>query len=91
LDEKLKAERSEVIRKISNENRIQYMDSMIGKKQRILIEKVDGNGMAHGYGEHYLPILFKAPDAARNVFREVVMKTVEPADPPLILGEFIPD
>lgn len=88
LDEKIKSERSEVIRNVSNENRILYMDSMIGKNQRVLIEKTDKKGMAHGYGEHYLPIDFKTNDSSRNVFREVVLESVIAADPPVLLGKY---
>jgi len=87
LDEKIKMERSEVIRKISYENRILYMNSMIGKKQGVLIEKTDKKGRAHGYGEHYLPIDFKTADSTRNVFREVILEAVDPSDPPLLSGK----
>jgi len=89
LEEKIKSERSELIRKISEENRLHYMESMIGKTQRVLIEKVDDMGMAQGYGDHYLPISFQVPDSTRNVFRKTVLKQLKPADPPSILGEFI--
>lgn len=89
-DEKLKSERSEVIRLISVKNRIRYMNSMLGKKQRVLIEKIDKKGMAHGYGEHYLPTYFPLSEGTKNVFRDVSLKTVDPADPPHILGEYIP-
>jgi threonylcarbamoyladenosine tRNA methylthiotransferase MtaB len=46
--EKIKSERSEVIRKVSEENRMRYMQSMIGKEQLVLIEKVDSMGLAPG-------------------------------------------
>jgi threonylcarbamoyladenosine tRNA methylthiotransferase MtaB len=86
LDEKIKADRSEVIRNISNENRILYMESMIGKTQRVLIEKISKKGVAHGYGEHYLPIDFKVENSTRNVFRDVVLKETQASDPPLLKG-----
>ncbi len=84
--EKVKSERSEVIRKISQENRIQYMQSMTGKAQRVLIEKVDRKGMAHGYGEHYLPVKFPACDGNRNSFRKVRLEKVEPGKSPVLRG-----
>ena len=84
--EKVKSERSEVIRKISEENRIQYMQSMTGKAQRVLIEKVDRKGMAHGYGEHYLPVKFPACDGNRNSFRKVRLEKVEPGKSPVLRG-----
>jgi threonylcarbamoyladenosine tRNA methylthiotransferase MtaB len=86
LGEKIKAERSEVIRKISKENRIQYMNSMIGREQRVLVEKVSSGGVAHGYGEHYLPIDFRVENSSRNVFRNVVLEETLASDPPLLKG-----
>jgi threonylcarbamoyladenosine tRNA methylthiotransferase MtaB len=86
LEEKIKAERSEVIRQISEENRLNYMDSMLGKTQRVLIEKVSGEDVAQGYGEHYLPLQFSTPDRTQNIFQDVVLEKVNPADPPMIIA-----
>jgi threonylcarbamoyladenosine tRNA methylthiotransferase MtaB len=82
--ESIKSERSEVIRKLSEENRLHFMNSMIGKEQRVLIERVGSKGMAQGYGEHYLPVKFPAPDSTRNVFRNVRLEKVEAAENPFI-------
>ena len=78
VEEKVKSERSEVIRKISDNSRLSYMDSMLKKKQKVLVEKVDGRGMAHGYGEHYLPVKFPTADPSRNRFETVVLDRTEP-------------
>ena len=86
IEERIKAERSEIIRQISEENRLDYMFSMVGKTERILIEKVNDKGMAQGYGEHYLPIQFSAPLRTKNIFQDVVLEKVNPADPPLIIA-----
>jgi threonylcarbamoyladenosine tRNA methylthiotransferase MtaB len=86
LDEKIKAERSEVIRQISIENRMQYMGSMHGKTQRVLIEKISKKGVAHGYGEHYLPVDFASEHATRNAFREVLLEETQASDPPVLKG-----
>jgi threonylcarbamoyladenosine tRNA methylthiotransferase MtaB len=86
LEERIKSERSEVIRSVSEENRLLYMDTMTGKEQRVLIEKVDRKGVAHGYGEHYLPVQFPASDGTRNIFRKVKLKKVESAETPFIHG-----
>jgi len=77
VEEKVKTERSELIRKISESNRLAYMDSMLKKTQRILVEKVDPGGMAHGYGEHYLPLRYPTADPARNRFEHVVLDHTE--------------
>jgi len=86
LEERIKSQRSETIRIISEENRIRYMNSMLGKEQRVLIEKVDSKGMAHGYGEHYLPLTFPTIDPAKNRFQQVLLEQVEASEPPVIKG-----
>jgi len=84
IEERIKAERSEVIRQISEENRLNYMSSMIGKTERVLIEKVNSKGRAQGYGEHYLPIHFSTPLRTENMFRDVLLEKVEAGDNPFI-------
>ena len=86
VEERIKSERSEVIRKLSEGIRIQYMQSMTGKQQRVLVEKVDEKGIAHGYGEHYLPVHFPTGNPARNRFEEVILKQVHPGDSPYLTG-----
>lgn len=86
LEEKIKSQRSEVIRKISEENRLRYMELMLGKEQRVLIEKVDDKGLAHGYGEHYLPVQFKAAQAGKNMFQQVMLDSVNTSETPTIKG-----
>ncbi|MFH0759331.1 MAG: tRNA (N(6)-L-threonylcarbamoyladenosine(37)-C(2))-methylthiotransferase MtaB [Bacteroidota bacterium] len=86
LEERIKTERSENIRQISEENRINYMQNMTGKKQRVLVEQVDKNGMARGYGEHYLPIRFQTSNHTRNRFEDVVMERVDLSEPPFMTG-----
>ncbi len=89
LEEKIKSQRSEVIRNISKENRILYMESMVGKEQRVLTEKMDKNGVAHGYGEHYLPVDFSTTAPAKNQFRNVILKSVNKSETPTIFGSEI--
>ena len=68
VPEKVKAERSEVMRQISLENKIKYFESMQSKTQRMLIERIDSRGVARGYGEHYVPILLNNPSTDKNSF-----------------------
>jgi len=86
LEEGIKSERSEMVRRLSDENRIRFMESMLGKQQRVLVEKVDGRGMARGYGEHYLPVRFPARDSTRNRFEQVVLDRVDASGPPVMKG-----
>ncbi len=84
VQEQIKAERSEVIRHISEKNRLLYMEEMLGKTERVLIEKLNRAGVAQGYGEHYLPIHFPAPHHAKNIFAEVQLDKIGSGDTPFI-------
>jgi threonylcarbamoyladenosine tRNA methylthiotransferase MtaB len=84
VPEKTKEARSETIRQISEENRIRYMASMTGRPQRVLIEKVDAQGIARGYGEHYLPVTFRTGSAATNRFCDVVLQKVVQGNHPVM-------
>jgi len=86
VEERIKSERSELVRKLTEENRISYMESMIGKQERVLVERVDGKGMARGYGEHYLPVHFPTADQGRNRFEDVLLEKVVPGETPFISG-----
>jgi len=86
LEEHIKAERSEIIRQISEESRLQYMNSMIGLTQRVLIEKINHRGEARGYGEHYLPVQFSTALRSKNQFQEIRLDSIVPGDPPLMRG-----
>ena len=68
VPEKVKTERSEVMRQISLENKIKYFESMQGKTQRMLIERIDGKGTARGYGENYIPVILNNCKAEKNTF-----------------------
>jgi threonylcarbamoyladenosine tRNA methylthiotransferase MtaB len=68
IPEKVKTERSEVMRQISLENKTKYYESMQGRNQRMLIERIDSKGTARGYGENYIPITLNAKDLEKNTF-----------------------
>ena len=59
---------------------------MLEKQQLVLIEKIDQSRMAHGYGEHYLPVTFPTKETATNRFRKVVLNQLETSEPPTMLG-----
>jgi threonylcarbamoyladenosine tRNA methylthiotransferase MtaB len=85
---KVMTARSEIIRNLSEENRREYMHSMQGKEQRVLIEKVAG-GMARGYGEHYLPVTFAVDDPTTNRFEQVRLTGTTPSADPVMQGTLI--
>ena len=68
VPEKAKTERSEVMRQISLENKTKYFMMMQGRKQRMLVERIDGKGIARGYGENYLPIIANGKGTEKNAF-----------------------
>lgn len=68
IPEIVKEERSKIIQKVSEENRIKYLNSMLGQKQTVLVEKTGPSGMAYGYGEHYIPVVFRYNEANTNSF-----------------------
>jgi threonylcarbamoyladenosine tRNA methylthiotransferase MtaB len=73
---KIMTERSEHVRLYSEKIRLEYLQSMIGKRQRVLVEKVE-SGVASGYGEHYVPVKFVSEDASKNRFEDVELTGVE--------------
>ena len=89
LEERIKIERSEKVRKLADENRLAYMNSMLGKEQRVLVEKVDRKGLAHGYGEHYLPVSFATGKQDRNWFADVVLEGIEKEAAPVMSASIL--
>lgn len=71
IPEKIKNQRSAVIRAISEENKLRYLQMMQGKTQRMLIERFLSDGTACGYGEHYIPLRVKNEKLERNTFVDV--------------------
>ena len=78
VQEKIKTERSLIIRDIAESNKLKYRSSFIGKTQNVLVEKIDKRGIASGYGEHYIPVKFKADDrTCAKDFRNVKITGIE--------------
>ena len=71
VPEKIKTERSEVIRKISDNTKLNYRKSFKGKTQNVLVEKILKNGFATGYGENYIPVLIQKKGLKQNEFYKV--------------------
>ncbi len=83
VPERIKSERSSVIRAISVENKLKYRKSLIGKPQNVLVEKVHGK-TGKGYGELYIPVEFRHPLVHRNMMQQVLItESGEGADPVL--------
>jgi threonylcarbamoyladenosine tRNA methylthiotransferase MtaB len=65
IPEKVKNARSLQVRELSEENKLRYYQSLIGKTQRVLIEKVTKT-KASGYGDLYVPVEFQGKDIQKN-------------------------
>ena len=71
VDEKIKTQRSKVLRELSDELTANYLQSMVGKRQRMLSETLDKKGYLYGYGENYVRIRLKIDNPQTNVFYDV--------------------
>jgi len=76
VPEKVKTERSEIMRQISLENKIKYFEAMQGKTQRMLIERIDSKGTARGYGENYIPVVLNGCKAEKNTFINIRLSEI---------------
>ncbi len=86
IPERVKSERSEIIRRIGEKNKRKYRSSFIGKTARVLVEKT-ADGQARGYGEHYIPIRFPAGNAEKSGIYTVRIKGILDGEDPDLLGE----
>jgi threonylcarbamoyladenosine tRNA methylthiotransferase MtaB len=85
VPEKIRQSRSIIVRDLAAENKLKYRQKFTGLKQTILVEKVNKNGMAKGYGEHYLPVEFNPESQGNNYFQTVTIKSIAPASQDFIL------
>jgi len=88
--EKIKSERSRLIRKISEENKRKYRASFIGKEQSVLVEKFNEKTLiAKGYGQHYIPVEFRAKAGCHNNFIKLKIVGIGDGTDPVLKGEII--
>jgi len=78
IPEKVKNERSLKVRELSEENKKQFLSSFIGKLQEVLVEKIT-QGVANGYGQHYIPVRFKASGAQKNSVHSINLSEIRGA------------
>jgi len=71
VPENIKQERSRIIQNISIQNRNKYLTSLKGTTQKVLVEKTGTDGIAIGYGEHFVPVMFYSREAVQNEFYRV--------------------
>jgi threonylcarbamoyladenosine tRNA methylthiotransferase MtaB len=86
ISEKEKTHRSEIIRNLSDEMKLDYRRSFVGKEQTVLVEQFDKRGFATGYGEHYVPVIIKQKGLEKNKFYTVTLTGTEMHDEPVLTG-----
>ena len=85
VPEKVKSERSRIIRQIGEENKRLYRTSLIGKTQHVLVEKTI-NSVCQGYGELYVPVEFKSPKPEKNRLVKTRITGISEAGDPVLFG-----
>ncbi len=91
VPETVKQERSRIIRTISEENKRKYRRFMLGKDQIVLTEKFnEKTGLSKGYGQHYIPVEFKASGNLHNQFVRIKLEAVGTGIDPVVKGTISP-
>lgn len=89
VPEQIKTRRSELIRYISDENKINYYNTLTGNEQTVLVEKIK-DGMASGYGEYYVPVKFPIiTGVTENTLVKVKLTGVHGGEDPYMTGNVI--
>ena len=89
VPEKIKTARSAQIRELSEENKLRFYQSLIGKTQNILVEKATKT-KASGYGDLYVPVEFQAKDIHKNTIHAVKLTGLSGEGEKLVLmGELV--
>jgi threonylcarbamoyladenosine tRNA methylthiotransferase MtaB len=76
VPEKVKQQRSLVVRELALANQLAYRKLFVQKQQIVLVEKITGNGLAKGYGQHYIPVEFRSERSDTNYFEHVTIKSM---------------
>lgn len=87
VPEKVKTNRSEQVRLLAEANKRQFRSSLIGKTQRLIIEK-EGPQISMGTGEHLIPVKLKGR-FPKNSWQLVRITGIENGNDPALWGEAI--
>ncbi|MCF8294809.1 MAG: tRNA (N(6)-L-threonylcarbamoyladenosine(37)-C(2))-methylthiotransferase MtaB [Bacteroidales bacterium] len=87
VPEKVKTSRSEQVRLLAEANKRQFRSSLIGKTQRLIIEK-EGPQLSMGTGEHLIPVKLKGR-FPKNSWQLVRITGIENSNDPALWGEAI--
>jgi threonylcarbamoyladenosine tRNA methylthiotransferase MtaB len=79
VPQRLAASRAQVVRDIAARTKRAYRQRLVGSVEEVLVERADEDGGRSGYGEHYVPVRFTAPDAPENSLQRVLVTGVSAA------------
>ncbi len=84
----VKTERSERVRELSEKMREDYRRGFVGKTQVVLVERINKEGFATGYGENYIPVVIREKNLQTNTFYKVdITDLIQGRDEPVLVGE----
>ncbi len=86
IPDKIKNERSEIIRNLSEMQKVEYRKSMIGQTQMLLVEK-SGSEYATGYNEYFVPVKVFGDKLERNKIYKVNITGIENLEDPSLLAQ----
>lgn len=86
IPERIKYERSGIIRDIALENKRKYRKSFVGQTQTVLTEKVRGK-IAKGYGQHYIPLEISGENLIANKFYKTLITSIRDEKEPILTGK----
>ena len=84
VPEKIKNQRSKIIRDLSTQNRLDYFSQMLGNEQTVLTEK-SRKGIIKGYGENFIPVSIEEKIPG-NSFVKVKLIGIDNSKEPIMVG-----
>src|SRR3989339_1144380 len=89
VDELIKTQRSEKLRILSENNKMEYYQQFIGSTEKVLVEKPISGNWYFGYGEHYIPIIFQHFQNLKNQWVDVKLTRIIGGKRILMEGESV--
>jgi len=89
VPENVKNERSKIIHELSLQHKIANRAQLVGKKQRMLVEKFNSGSYSTGYGEHFVPIILNSNKDLSNHFVDVEITGVDQTKDHALIGRLI--
>ncbi len=82
----IKTARSEKVRLLAEEMKLNYRETFVGKSQRVLVEKILPDGTASGFGEHYIPVIIQHQQLKTNTYYDVNIHSLLSLEEPTLAG-----